>query len=165
MLGSLFYPISDNLQQEILRYTINWHYFHVSCFNQLCHSCNNIAMKNWLEYKRHGLSSFDQPSIHNISISSAYGGSCVVKNTPATAHHHTQQLVKAYPSQSTHPHTDALASCAAIHRLRLVSALWQDETITYACYAYWNKFLGTLYFDCTFFVFVTVVNNEPGLAT
>ncbi|KAK3884719.1 hypothetical protein Pcinc_011037 [Petrolisthes cinctipes] len=61
----------------------------------------------------------------------------VVKKTPATARHHTpadyaKQLVDAWSEQSTPAclpiHIqDALASRAAVHRLRLMSALLQDD--------------------------------------
>ncbi|KAK3893344.1 hypothetical protein Pcinc_002898 [Petrolisthes cinctipes] len=61
----------------------------------------------------------------------------VVKKTPATACHHTpadyaQQLVDAWSEQSTSASLpihiqDALTSRAAVHRLRLMSALLQDD--------------------------------------
>ncbi|KAK3889118.1 hypothetical protein Pcinc_006860 [Petrolisthes cinctipes] len=61
----------------------------------------------------------------------------VVKKTIATARHHTptdyaQQLVDAWAEQSTPASLpihiqDALASRAAVHRLRLMSALLQDD--------------------------------------
>ncbi|KAK3878767.1 hypothetical protein Pcinc_016578 [Petrolisthes cinctipes] len=87
---------------------------------------------------------------------------------------------------------DALACFTAVHRLCLMSPLLQDdaddaEEITeeelrralslgvellllvmmvlhMLCCACLNKFLATLYFECTIFVFVKVLYHEPGPA-